>query len=288
MNETNEQQVPDLGEMGEREAHQFLAELAAKLSPEGEYDLRCEDYVMEMPQSGERIRGRDNMRAFQEAYGDNATPPSIRIRRVLVRDELWTVESVVDYGGQVFHGAAILELRDGRIWRDTRYYAEPFEAPGWRAQWVERMNPGEQSTAPARGGSTAAAGNETDERQMRRLIDRQWEKVRAGDFVGAHDIYAEDCVVEWPQSGERIRGKENLRALREAYPVGVQFELRRVIVRPDLCVSEYIIRYDGKPVYVIAIVEFEGTKVVRETHYFADPFPPPKWRAQWVELMEVS
>ena len=134
----------------------------------------------------------------------------------------------------------------------------------------------------------AAEENAPDEREMRRLIDRQWEKVRAGDFAGAHVIYADDCIVDWPQSEERIRGKENLLALREAYPAGVQFEVRRVIVRPDLCVSEYVIRYDGKPVNMVAIMEFEGTKVVRETHYFADPFQPPEWRAQWVEQMEAS
>ena len=94
---------------------------------------------MEMPQSGERIRGPENTRAFQEAFPSHSNPPSIRIRRVLVRDGLWVVESVIDYGGQVFHGAAILELRDGEIWRDTRYFAEPFEAPEWRAHLVERM-----------------------------------------------------------------------------------------------------------------------------------------------------
>ncbi len=50
------------------------------------------------------------------------------------------VEGVNDYGGgQVFHVVAVFELKDGKIWRDTRYYAEPFEAPGWRARWVERM-----------------------------------------------------------------------------------------------------------------------------------------------------
>ena len=99
-----------------------------------------QDYVMEMPQSGERFRGRETMRAFQEAFPDHSTPPSIRIRRVLIRDGTWVVESVIDYGGgQVFHGAAIVELKDGKMWRDTRYFGEPFEPPPWRAQWVERI-----------------------------------------------------------------------------------------------------------------------------------------------------
>ena len=92
---------------------------------------------MEMPQSGELVRGRENMREFQQAYPGS---PSIRVRRVLVREGLWVAEVVNDYGGgQVSDVAMILELKDGRIWRDRRYYAEPFEAPEWRAQWVERV-----------------------------------------------------------------------------------------------------------------------------------------------------
>ena len=131
-----ERRVPSLEEMNEQQASQFLTELLPKLSPEEEYELRHEDYVMEMPQSGERIRGRQNMREFQEAYPN---PPSMQLRRVLVRDELWVAELVSDYGGQVYDVALIIELRDGKMWRDTRYYAEPFEAPEWRARWVEQM-----------------------------------------------------------------------------------------------------------------------------------------------------
>ena len=133
-----EQQVPNLNEMDEQQASQFLTQLLPKLSPDEEHKLRHEDYVMEMPQSGERIRGREKMREFQEAYPN---PPSMQLRRMLVRDGLWVAELVSDYGGQVYDVALIIELRDGKMWRDTRYYAEPFEAPEWRARWVERMDP---------------------------------------------------------------------------------------------------------------------------------------------------
>ena len=132
-----EQRGPHLEEMNEQEAHRFLTELFSNLSAREEYELRHEDYVMEMPQSGESIRGREKMREFQEAY---PTPPTIQLRRVLVRDGLWVVEGVNDYGGgQVFDVVLIIELKDGKMWRDRRYYAELFEAPEWRAQWVERM-----------------------------------------------------------------------------------------------------------------------------------------------------
>ena len=132
----DKQWVRPLSEMDEHEAHRFMTEYLPKLSAEAEYELRHEDYVMEMPQSGERIRGRDTMRAFQEAY---LHPPSIQMRRVLVRDNLWVMELVSDYGGQIYNVTLIWELRGGKIFRDTRYYAEPFEAPEWRAQWVEQI-----------------------------------------------------------------------------------------------------------------------------------------------------
>ncbi len=137
----DDQRAPKLEAMDEQEATRLLTELTSDLSPEEEYRIRHpEDYLMEMPQLGERIRGRQNIRAFQDAFPYHSTPPSIRIRRVLVRDGLWVVESVTDYGGeQLFHGAAILESKGDKIWRDTRYFAAPFEAPRWRAQWVERM-----------------------------------------------------------------------------------------------------------------------------------------------------
>src|SRR3712207_7276950 len=104
---------------------------------------------MEMPQSGEFIRGRDKMREFQEAY---PTPPSIQLRRVLVRDGLWVVEGVNDYGGgQVFDVGLIIELKGGKRGRDTRYYAEPFEAPGWRARGGQRGGFGERRTLTGAG-----------------------------------------------------------------------------------------------------------------------------------------
>jgi hypothetical protein len=141
MNETNQQYLPNLEEMGERQAHQFLTELYTVLSAEKEYALRHEDYVMEMPQSGERVRGRKNMIGFQKALARNLpTPPRIRIDRVRVRDGLWVKEGVNDYGnGVVSNSVVIYQLKDGKIWRDTRYYSEPFDPPEWRAQWIEKM-----------------------------------------------------------------------------------------------------------------------------------------------------
>ena len=74
------------------------------------------------------------MKAMQEAYPG---PPTITMRRVVGSGDVWVVEGRSDYGGRIYHIANILEFREGKIIRETRYYADPFEAPAWRAQWVE-------------------------------------------------------------------------------------------------------------------------------------------------------
>lgn len=132
-----EQQAPNLEEMDEQEAHHFLAELFSRLSAEAEEQIRHEDYTMEWPQSGERLRGRQTMREFQEAHAGSRPPR--RLSRVLVREGLWVVEGVLDYGGREVDFVLILELRDGKVFRETRYYADPFEASEDRARWFERM-----------------------------------------------------------------------------------------------------------------------------------------------------
>jgi hypothetical protein len=107
---------------------------ALLLSPEQEYEARSPDFVMEMPQSGERVVGRDAMRAMQEAFPN---PPQAQVRRIIGSGDLFVMEAQSDYpGGGVFHVANIVEFADGKIIRETRYYAEPFEPPEWRAEWV--------------------------------------------------------------------------------------------------------------------------------------------------------
>ena len=106
------------------------------------------------------------------------------------------------------------------------------------------------------------------------------------DITGASEIYADDAVVEWPQGGERLRGKANIIAMRSAYPARQEFQLHRTIGCHDLWVNEYTIRYDDNPVRVVGIMEFRGGKVIRERIYFGEPWDPPAWRSQWVERMD--
>jgi ketosteroid isomerase-like protein len=95
-----------------------------------------EDAVQEWPQSGERIVGRTNIMAINENYPGL---PTGSVRRIIGSGDLWVAEVSLDYGGDRYEAVTILEMRDGRIARETGYFAEPFDAPQWRAQWVERM-----------------------------------------------------------------------------------------------------------------------------------------------------
>jgi hypothetical protein len=95
-------------------------------------------------------------------------------------------------------------------------------------------------------------------------------------------------VLEYPQSGERIRGRRNIQITRTIQPNRKRFTVQRIIGSGDLWVTEFILSYDGKPSYTVSIMEFRGEQVARETQYFADPFEASPARAQYVEPMETE
>ena len=136
----------------------------------------------------------------------------------------------------------------------------------------------------------SSAGRERGEQQMdaneiREALNRHWAASDANDFDVEHDIYREDATLEYPQSGERIRGRANIQSSRAAQPNRKRFTVRRIIGAGALWVTEFVLTYDGRPSYTVSIMEFVDGKVARETQYFADPFEPGPSRAQWVERM---
>jgi ketosteroid isomerase-like protein len=125
------------------------------------------------------------------------------------------------------------------------------------------------------------------DQEIRAALDQHWTASDANDFETEHLIYREDAVLEYPQSGERTRGRNNIQNQRASQPNKKRFSIRRIIGGGDLWVTEFILTYDGKPSYTVSIMEFSGDKVWRETQYFADPFLAPASRAQWVERMDT-
>jgi ketosteroid isomerase-like protein len=123
------------------------------------------------------------------------------------------------------------------------------------------------------------------DREIRAALDQHWAASDANDFETEHRIYHEDAVLDYPQSGERTRGRHNIQNQRASQPSKKRFAVQRIVGGGDLWVTELILTYDGKPSYTVSIMEFTGDKVARETQYFADSFVAPAWRAQWVERM---
>ena len=126
-----------------------------------------------------------------------------------------------------------------------------------------------------------------EEQQIRDALNAHWQASAAGDAVAEHNIYADDAICDYPQSGERILGRSNLQALRSHHPGKPSgFKVRRIVGKGDLWITEYIITYQGRPAYTVSMMEFrDDGKVVHETQYFADPFEAPAWRKQWVQQM---
>ncbi len=122
-----------------------------------------------------------------------------------------------------------------------------------------------------------------DDRAIRAALQRHWEASDASDFEVEHEIYREDAVLDYPQSGERIRGRRNIQESRTVQPNQKRFAVRRMIGRGDLWVTEFVLTYDGVPSYAVSIMEFRDGLVARESQYFADRFEPAPSRAHLVE-----
>jgi len=122
-----------------------------------------------------------------------------------------------------------------------------------------------------------------DDRTVRLSLERHWNASDANDFDVEHEIYREDAVLEYPQSGERIHGRRNIQESRFVQPNKKRFTVRRMMGSGELWVTEFTLSYDGVPSYAVSIMEFHEGLVARETQYFADPFDPAPSRAHLVE-----
>ncbi|HTR10911.1 MAG TPA: nuclear transport factor 2 family protein [Paraburkholderia sp.] len=122
------------------------------------------------------------------------------------------------------------------------------------------------------------------EQAIREALNAHWQASAAGDLDAEHDIYDDDAICDYPQSGERILGRVNLQALRSHHPEKPSgFNVRRMQGEGNLWVTEYTIAYQGGMAYTVSIMEFRNGKVVHETQYFSNPFDAPDWRSRWVQ-----
>ena len=123
-----------------------------------------------------------------------------------------------------------------------------------------------------------------DDETARLALKRHWDASDANAFEMEHEIYREDAVLYYPQSGERILGRHNIQESRRVQPNKKRFTVQQIVGSGDLWVTEFILAYDNVPSFAVSIMEFREGLVARETQYFADRFDPAPSRAHLVEL----
>jgi hypothetical protein len=120
-----------------------------------------------------------------------------------------------------------------------------------------------------------------NDNELRIALGRHWE-YEGTDYDISHEIYHDDAVLEFPQSGERFEGLKNFKEWRSQYPANLKFHTRRITHRDDLVVIENLISYDGQPwSFTVNLMEFRGDKVAHERIYIMDGWEAAQWRAPW-------
>ena len=124
--------------------------------------------------------------------------------------------------------------------------------------------------------------------EVRARIQQHWDASERGDVEVEHEIYADDAILDYPQSGERFRGRAKIQAQRGGHPAERHFTVRRIVGGGDLWVSECVITYDDAPTYSVSVMEFADGFVSHESQYFAAPFTAPASRAALAEPMPAG
>jgi hypothetical protein len=126
----------------------------------------------------------------------------------------------------------------------------------------------------------------SDDQIRRAAIERYLDISHDGD--ARHELYHEDAVLEFPQSGERFEGQANFREWRDQYPQGVEFRVIRIVGHGPMWVAEVAVTYeDGTSYLGVSVLEFDGRKVRRERIYAGEPWEAPEWRARWRAASEA-
>ena len=129
-------------------------------------------------------------------------------------------------------------------------------------------------------------GEEADDmaKKNEKVIERLIKCINERKVEVMDELFHDDAVMDWPQSGERIVGAANRRAIYGAFPALPTITPRRMVSEGDLVVAEASLDYGGpSPYKAVFIFEFRDGKIAKETAYWSEPFPAPDWRSEWVE-----
>ncbi len=123
-------------------------------------------------------------------------------------------------------------------------------------------------------------------KENRRVVAGYWKAMGTNDFATvASQWLHDDYLLEWPQAGERVRGREAFTAINMNYPAAGRwrFTVRRLVVDETGAASEVEVTDGETTANVITFSELREGKILRQVEYWPDPFPPAPWRQRWVE-----
>lgn len=126
---------------------------------------------------------------------------------------------------------------------------------------------------------------ENNTQKSKEIIAGFWVVMQTNDFKAAGEFLHDDYILEWPQSGERIRGRANFVAINENYPAHGrwEFSIHSIVAEGDQAVSDVDITDGTIQARVITFSTIRDGKIWRQTEFWPDPFEPGAWRARWVE-----
>jgi hypothetical protein len=282
------------------------------------------DYVEEYPQSGERIRGLDNLLATIRAYpGGPPTPHGVDVEttRIVELEQGWSMTpafTLVRLAGSGDVCTSVVRMRypDASWWwaisihtlaarqiaRSVTYFAPQLEAPAWRARYVERFDPLARTDL-----EPSARERSAEPVDARRHFEAWVAAINNRRYDDLREVLHDDCVQEWPQSGERVPNPDALVAILSAYPglaadtierdtlrsadegwlLTPFYTVVRVVGTGDTRTATFRARYpDGSRWWIVVITTFRGQRAARSTTFWAPEFEAPEWRAPFVERFD--
>ena len=122
----------------------------------------------------------------------------------------------------------------------------------------------------------------------KQILKTFWRTMETNDFHAASQLLHDDYTLDWPQSGERILGRDNFAAINTNYPAEGQwqFQINHILAEGDVVVTDVNVT-DGKIVgRVITFSTIRDEKIWKQVEFWPDPFEAPEWRAKWIQKME--
>ena len=122
----------------------------------------------------------------------------------------------------------------------------------------------------------------------KQILETFWETMETNDFHAASQLLHDDYTLEWPQSGERILGRDNFAAINTNYPAEGKwhFEINHILAEGDMSVTDVSVT-DGKVIgRAITFSTIRDEKIWKQVEFWPDPFEAPEWRTKWIQKME--